>query len=245
MKAIVTGISGTVAPFLYNELKRRDIEVEIWDREKNSIDSKESVFEYIRHVQPDLFFHMATGPVDWAGYIAEATKDLKIRLIFTSSVSVFSEDGTGPYTVESIPDAEDDYGRYKIECENAVRSADPHAIIARLGWQIGSSAGSNNMMDFLIKAQKEKGFIEASSKWYPSCSFLEDTAVALADMALNLPSGTYLLNANTKYSFLEIVEHLRNLHGMQWDIREITTFIRDDRMFDDRATIRKLDFEAK
>ena len=245
MKAIITGMNGTVAPYIYNELKRRDIEVYIWDRRKNSIDSEEAVFEYISSLQPDLFFHIATGPVEWVEYIAKATKELKIKLIYTSSVSVFSENGSGPYTATSIPDAEDDYGRYKIEGENAVRSGNPHAIIARLGWQIGSSAGSNNMMDFLFKAQKENGFIEASSKWYPSCSFLEDTAEALVDAALDLPSGTYLLNSNTNYSFLEIVEHLRNLHGMQWDIRETTTFFRDDRMYDNRAEIRKLDFTAE
>ncbi|WP_312651932.1 sugar nucleotide-binding protein [Proteiniclasticum sp.] len=243
MKAIVTGMNGTVAPYVYHELMRRDIEVYIWDRRKNSIDSEEAVFHYIESIQPDLFFHIATGPVEWVEHIAKATQELKIKLLYTSSVSVFSENGTGPYTAESIPDAEDDYGRYKIEGENAVSSGNPHAVIARLGWQIGSSSGSNNMFDFLVKAQNEKGFIEASSKWYPSCSFLEDTAQALVDAALDLPSGTYLLNSNTKYSFLEIVKHLRNQHGIEWDIRETTTFIRDDRMFDDRAEIRKLDFK--
>ena len=240
MKVIITGMNGTVAPALYEELLKHDMDVIIWDRNEVSIDSEEAVYDFIKEVKPDLFFHIATGPVKWLEYIAKSTEKLGVKLLFTSSVSVFSEKGTGPYDTTSVPNAEEDYGLYKIEGENIVRTYNPNSVIIRLGWQIGSSTGSNNMFDFLVKAQEENGYIEASSKWYPSCSFLEETAKTLVQAALTYEPGTYLANSNSKFTFYEIVNHLKEKHQAQWVVREITTFIRDDRMYDDRVNIKQL-----
>ncbi|HSL86786.1 MAG TPA: NAD-dependent epimerase/dehydratase family protein, partial [Bacteroidales bacterium] len=112
MKAIITGMNGTVAPVLYEELLKHDMDVIIWDRNKVSTDSEDAVYDFIKEVNPDLFFHIATGPVKWVEYIAKATEKLSVKLLFTSSVSVFSENGTGPYDITSVPNAEEDYGLY-------------------------------------------------------------------------------------------------------------------------------------
>lgn len=111
--------------------------------------------------------------MEWVEYITKATNALGVNLLFTSTVSVFSEKGTGPYDIQSVPNSEEDYGRYKIAGENSVRAHNPNAIITSLGWQIGSKTGSNDMFDFIAKEQEKNGFIETSSKWYPSCSFFE------------------------------------------------------------------------
>lgn len=163
-----------------------------------------------------------------------------MKLLFTSTVSVFSEKGTGPYDTTSIPNAEEDYGVYKIQCENTVRANYPDAVIIRLGWQIGDRSGSNNMFDFITKQQALNGFIEASSKWFPSCSFLEDSAETIVTLALSQSSGTYLANSNKKYSFFEIVNYLKEKHQSDWIIRESTSFERDDRMTDERVLIKEL-----
>lgn len=233
-------MNGTVAPYVYKQLEKRNIEIIIWDRSKVSTDNQKSVSEFMDEIQPDLFLHMATGPVQWLEYIAKAAKNLKVNLVFTSSVSVFSEKGTGPYTPESVPDAQEEYGLYKIECENTVKKHNPDAIILRLGWQIGADEGANHMADFLAKAQKEHGFIEASSRWFPSCSFLEDTAEVIAQAALTYPPGTYLVNSNRNYSFYEIAEFLKKKHHTHWNIRETVSFERDDRMVDPRVEIPEL-----
>jgi dTDP-4-dehydrorhamnose reductase len=240
MKAIITGMNGTVAPVLYEELLKHDVDVIIWDRNEVSTDSEDTVYDFIKEVNPDLFFHIATGPIKWLEYIAKATKKLGVKLLFTSSVSVFSENGTGPYDITSVPNAEEDYGLYKIECEKVVRAYNPNSVIIRLGWQIASSAGSNNMYDFLVKAQEENGYIEASSRWYPSCSFLEETAKTVVEASLTYEPGTYLANSNRKSSFYDIVNHLKEQHQTKWVVRETTSFVRDDRMFDDRVEIREL-----
>jgi dTDP-4-dehydrorhamnose reductase len=240
MKAMITGMNGTVAPFIYEELVRNNIEVIIWDRTKTDISSQESVHKYIEEHQPDIFFHIATGPIEWVEFIAHSTQQLGIKLLFTSTVSVFSEKGSGPYDISSIPNSEEEYGNYKIQCERIVEKLHSNVVIVRLGWQIGVDARPNNMLNFLSKQQSSKGFIEASSRWYPSCSFLTDTAKTVVHCALNFSPGIYMANSNTKYSFFEIVNHLKEKYKTDWIIKGITSFERDDRMIDNRVEIKEL-----
>ncbi|WP_419871973.1 sugar nucleotide-binding protein [Candidatus Pristimantibacillus sp. PTI5] len=242
MKAIITGNNGAVAPYVNRELKSKNIEVTVWNRELVGINNEEEVYRFIEETNPDIFFHIATGPIEWLEYIARATKKLGIKLVFTSTVSVFSEDKTGPYKPDSSPDTVSSYGVYKILCEKLMKQIYPEAYILRLGWQIGSETGSNNMFDFLCRSQRDNSYIEASSQWYPSCSFLEETAETIVDLALNHKFDTYLLNSNRSYSFYDIVQYLKRLHRQDWKVIETNALVRDDRMFDNRVTLKPLDF---
>ncbi len=189
---------------------------------------------------PQWFLHIATGPVEWAERVAKICRKLQIKFLFTSTVSVFSEYGSGPYTIDSTPNAEDDYGRYKRECEDRIKAVNPEAYIVRLGWQIGRSVESNNMFAFLERSMAEKGTIEASNTWYPSCSFLEDTAEILYDIISHFPSGLYLINSNKKSSFFDIVCAL-NKGSKRWKITAGDYPKRDDRMVDNRVRIISLE----
>ena len=96
------------------------------------------------------------------------------------------------------------------------------------------------MFDFLAKQHSQNGYIEASSRWFPSCSFLKDTAETIVNTALVQPSGTYLANSNKQHSFYDIVNHLKQMYHMDWIVRESTSFTRDDRMTDERVVIKEL-----
>ena len=240
MKAIVSGSHGCVAPFVIKELQSRNIEVVIFDRTKTDIMDYQQVHDFIEQSRADVFFHIATGDLQWLQHIVDSARQLKVKVVYTSSVSVFSEQGSGPYTVDSVPNAMDDYGRYKRQGEQIACQYD-NCLIARLGWQIGYAEHSNNMLDFLIRQHREKGYIEASDLWYPSCSFLKDTAKTLVDLALD-KTGLYQLNSNASYTFYQIVNGLNKLFDMHWDIRQVNSFGRDDRMIDNRVSINKLKF---
>ena len=236
MKAVITGMNGAVAPIVADYFATREMKVVPFDRSKVDINNEVAIKEFLELERPSLFLHIATGPVEWAEKVAKICYDLKIRFLFTSTVSVFSENGSGPYTIDSEPNAEDDYGKYKRECETKIAAINPDAYIVRLGWQIGHSAGSNNMFDFLERTMAENGFIEASEKWFPSCSFLEDTAETLFDIVTNFPSALYLLNSNKKSSFYDIVKGIDNGKN-RWKVIPGSSLERDDRMFDDRVNI--------
>lgn len=233
-------MSGTVAPAISRYLSERNNTIIRWDRDAVPVDDYALMENFISSQMASHFFHVATGSPLWAEQVAEICLRLGIRFIFTSSVSVFSENSPGPFTTDHQPDATDDYGRYKIECENRILSVNPEAIIARLGWQIGDSPGSNNMVDFLFKTAAEKGQIEASSRWYPACSLLQDSAEALHTLALGYPRGTYHIDGNPGFSFFEIVKALNEKHGKSWKVVESFLPERNNRLLDSRIKVRSI-----
>lgn len=234
---MVTGMNGTVAPVLGKRLRAEGIEVIPWDREKVATDDLEAITAFFDEVRPHWFFQIATGSPDWIETTARICLERAIRFLHTGSVSVFSSDSQGPFTVKCSPDATDDYGRYKIECEQRVVRANPRSITARLGWQIGEAPGSNNMVDFLSNAMREKGHIEASRAWKPSCCYLQDTAEALLRLIKDNAPGLYQVEGNPGLSFFEIVQRLNKKDGGTWKVIPTDNPDWDNRMLDDRVKV--------
>ena len=237
MKALVTGLNGTVAPFLARALSAAGHIVIPWNRSVVPIDDRDAARDFIRREHPDWFFHVATGSPAWAELAAGVCSREEIRFLFTSSVSVFSASQCGPFTVDILPKPDDDYGRYKLECEQRVRAARHDAVIVRLGWQIGATPGGNQMVDYLDRTFKTLGQIDASVHWYPACSFLSDTARSLMHMMQNFPPGLYHLDGNPGLSFYEIAAGLNRIHGEPWIVNPGTTPVQNSRMIDQRVQV--------
>lgn len=239
MPTLITGISGTVAPVLADELTRRGHRCIPWTRADTPIDSPDAVRAFIAQHDPDWICHIATGPPDWAGWIAECCADSGIGLLWAGSVSVFGDRHTPPFTIDMPPDATDDYGRYKIDCERRILAANPRAIVARLGWQIGPAPGSNTMTDYLARqAAAGAGRIEASRRWIPSCAMLGHSAAAMADLIERHQPGIYHLEGNRAgLSLFDIAARLAAARGEAWTIIPTDTPIRDNRMADPRITM--------
>lgn len=246
MKAIITGGSGTVGAALRAYLQAQGMEVVTWERSLVPIDNYHEMESFVRRVEPDLFFHLAiasqsTGRTneswlvnyEWTSELAWITRKLRIKFIYTSTVMVFSDEAKGPFTVTSRPDAREGYGYEKRLSEGRVFYQNPHATIVRLGWQIGERPGSNNMLDYLEKQMAERGRIEASTRWYPACSFIKDTVMALYGLAA-LSEGLYQLDSNERWSFYEIVCALKELHRADWEVVPTEHFVYDQRMIDER-----------
>lgn len=229
MKIIITGLNGTVAPAVAQQLQSRGHEVVGWNRADISPDDPEQVKQFLEKVQPAAVLHCATGSPVWAEMLAHWCGANGVKFLFTSTVSVFSWAEPGPFGLEKRPDATDEYGRYKMECEERIQQSNPQAIIARLGWQIGEKAGSNNMVDFLSRAS-ERGAIEASQKWQPSCAFLADTAAALVELLESHPAGMYHLEGNPGLSFYEIATRLKHKHHTDWHIVPTDQPVQDGRL---------------
>lgn len=249
MKAILTGMNGTVAPVVAKTLQRHGIEPIAWNRSKVSTSDEAEMRDFIKSVRPHYFLHIGMGAVEWAETLARLCGEYSIPFLFTSTVSVFSDDVTGPITPDTPPDASDEYGAYKRACEETIARTNPGSQIVRLGWQIGDTEGSNNMMDYFVNEMNQKGVITASTHWYPSCSFLEDTAEALFEVLTKRGPGLYQLNGNTSYSLYDIATALNELHGLEWQVERADEPKRDNRMVDTEITIqpitKRLDLHKK
>ena len=237
MKALITGMNGTVAPATAKRLREAGVDCVPWDRNRFSPDHHDAVRAHLREVRPDWMLHIGMGSPDWAAVLADESRALGSRFLFTGTVSVFDNRNPGPYAPDRKPDAQDDYGRYKAECERKIKAANPDAIIARLGWQIGHAPGNNNMVDFLVRTGTEKGKVELSGGVIHSHAFLEDTADALYRLLKNHPAGLYQLEGNPGLSMAEVARRLAKIHNFPFPIVEIQEAKRDVRMVNDKIEV--------
>lgn len=252
MKALITGANGTLGKVLSNYLQSQNFEVVAWDRQAVPIDNYQAMEDFVRSVQPDMLFHLATSSqptgrenedwlvnYEWTSELAWICRQLNVRFIFTSSIMVFTNDAKGPFTLNSVPDAKEGYGYEKAQAEQRTLQQNPNAVIARIGWQIGESIGGNHMLDYLERQMADNGEIRASTKWYPACSFLADTAATLFQLAKG-EAGLFLLDSNTSWTFYEIVSALNQQHGNRWKITPTEDFVYEQRMVDERVQIPRL-----
>jgi dTDP-4-dehydrorhamnose reductase len=211
-------------------------EVVPWDRSKLPIDRYEAMERFVRESGADVVFHLAVAgwavTYEWTSELAWITNVLGRRFVFTSTAMVFSDRARGPFRPSSPADAQDGYGKEKREAEARTFYQNPDATVVRLGWQIGDGTGSNEMRASL---GRREGPIEASERWLPACSFLEDTAAALRRAALATP-GLYMIDSNTRWTFYEIA---RALFGDR--ATPMQGLAQDQRMIDPRLEVPPLE----
>lgn len=254
-RALITGMGGTVAPVLADELRSRGYECVRWHKEEVEPTDEAACVRFIEEVRPDWIAHVATGPEAWNTFIARACARLGIGLIHTSSVSVYSGKQVGPFTVHDEPRPDDDYGKYKRRCEGLILDACPEAIVARIGWQIGDAPApvggphKNHMVHFFSRKAEEsrgegdgRGRIEASDRWTPCTAFLVDTAAALADLMERREAGLFHVEGNPSgLTFYEIARRLARLHNQDWEIVPASEPVGCNRLIDERVHVRPIE----
>jgi dTDP-4-dehydrorhamnose reductase len=251
-RAIITGASGTVGSRLSEHLRQQGYEVIPWDRRVVPVDDYGAMERFVRESAPEVLFHLATASqptgrpgeswlinYEWTSELAWITRTLGVRFVFSSTALVFSNDARGPFTRDSRPDAAEGYGYEKWRAEERAFYQNPEARVARLGWQIGEQPTGNNMLAFLEEKMRQEGRVEASTRWYPACSLLEDTVHALHRLAWAAP-GLYLLDSNERWTFYEIARALSARHGGRWRVEPSEHFVFDQRMRDERVELPSL-----
>lgn len=240
MKALITGMNSVLGKPMTRLLRSNGVEEIAWDRRQVPPNDVSAVEKYMNNILPDMVFHFALGPATWAGQLAGLCLQQNIPFVFTSSVSVFSGTQIGPFFPNTEPEPDDGYGRYKRTCELAILEANRHAHVARIGWQIGMAPGSNNMVDHLETTFQQKGGIPASTNWIQACSFIEDTVDGLYRLAVSRPGGLYHLDSNPGLNFFQVVNGLNHLHGGRWRVEETQEPRLDNRLLDERFSMRPL-----
>jgi len=252
MKAIITGSRGTIGSALFTKLKESGHEVLGWDREAVPISDYWAMEQYLREEKPDIVYHLAipsrlTGMENeswlvnyqWTSELAWICRSLDIIFVYTSSVMVFSSRAQGPFDLNSRPDAGEGYGYEKRLAEERTFYQNVEARVFRLGWQIDTQTGTNNMMDYLDEKMGNEGIVTASTQWYPACSFLQDT-VEILMLAPKLKPGLYQFDGNEKWSFYQIAFALNLQEKKNWKVVPSDNFVYDQRMMDPRLPLKSI-----
>lgn len=233
MKFVVTGMRGTLAPVVARAARDRAIHVTTWDRARVDPNDVAASAAWLDEERPDAILHLATGGVDWTLRLARYASKRSLPFVFTSTAMVFHHEPDGPHRVDDARTAQDDYGRSKIACEDAVLTAHPGASIARIGWQIDPAQPGNNMLLALDAWQARDGHVAASRAWRPACSFMEDTAATLVDLAQRRLPGVHHFDSNAVegHDFAAIVRALKHRFDRSaWVLREHEEYRHDQRL---------------
>ncbi len=146
MRLLLTGLNGTLAPKLAERARSAGWAVFGWNRHQVCPDDHQAASAWLQAQRVDAIAHLALGSEAWAVQLAAYAAARELPFLFTSTAMVFHHEPDGPHRPEDLRTARDDYGLYKIRCEDAIRAENPAACIVRLGWQIDPDARGNNML---------------------------------------------------------------------------------------------------
>jgi dTDP-4-dehydrorhamnose reductase len=227
-------MSGTVAPRFALAASAAGHDITPWPRDQVAPDDPRACQRFLDEQSPHAIVHMAFGAESWAGQLAGHARHRDIPVVFTSTTMVFAARPNGPYTIFSPRTATDDYGAYKIRCEDAIWSANPEAMVARLGYQIDPDGRGNNLVAHTDAKQAAGGSVPASRRWVPACAFLDDTASVLLSLLTEPQRGLHHLdsNARTAWTHARLLRSLAEALGRSWEIVETDEPDHDQRLID-------------
>jgi dTDP-4-dehydrorhamnose reductase len=241
MKAILTGMNGTVAPCAGAPVTVW--KASMWSRgiaNKIAIEDPAAVRSFIEQQKPDWVCHMAMGSPVWAATMAKVCRENGMKFLFTGTCSVFDGSKPGPFPVDKKPDATDDYGRYKADCERQIVACKPGCVHRQAGLADRRCAGIKQHDRFLLPHGQREGRVEVSNGVIHSNAFLVDTADALYRLLAHHAPDLYQLEGNPGLTLYEIATRLNTLHRFDFPIVPLDEPRRDIRMIDDKITVGQL-----
>lgn len=242
MQILITGQSGTLAPHFRRHLENEGHQILGWDRSAINPDEAGACKTWLSEHSPDAIIHLALGSEHWAERLAAWCAKNVRPFVFTSTAMVFDAAFGGPHKPSDERTARDEYGRYKIRCENLIKAANEDALIVRIGWQIDFGRQGNNMARQLSEEHDRQGHVNASRLWKPASSLMSDTAAATWSLVSAGETGLYHLDSNAAdaLTFEALAGLLGNALGESWCVRPNEDYEHDQRLIDDRVTMPSL-----
>lgn len=240
MKILITGLNGTLAPHFAAFARSQGHEVVGWERAQVNPEDSGQVTQFLDVSKADAIFHLGMGSEHWAEQMAAWANKHNRRFLFTSTAMVFHHDPDGPHNPDDSRSSQEDYGQYKIRCEDAILSVNNNALIVRIGWQLdlGSTMG-NNMLAALTEQHNQQGMISASTRWIPATSHMQDTAAVAIQLLEKGACGVFHIDGNTEtqLNFYELVTLIDQKLGLNWRIKATEDYQHDQRLMDDRLLV--------
>lgn len=141
---------------------------------------------------------------DLPGRIAEACHRRRIPLVHISTDAVFDGMKAGAYTEADLPNPTGTYARTKLGGEQAVLSANPSAIVARVNFYGWSLSGQRSLAEFFVENLKNGKTVSGFTDVIFCPMFVKHLGAVLIKMIQADLHGLYHVvgsQAMTKYQF--------------------------------------------
>lgn len=192
MKILVTGAKGMLGTDLIKVLEDKFDVVGV-DVDDFDITDRTRVIESLAKINPDLVVHSAAYTNvddceehrelayrvngDGAGYIAEACREVKAKMVFISTDFVFNGQKKAPYLETDQPAPLGVYGKSKLEGEKKVQQLLDNYLIVRTAWLFGKNG--HNFVKTIIKATEEREILRVVDDQVGSPTYTLDLAKAI------------------------------------------------------------------
>ncbi len=191
--------------------------------EKVDITDRRAVSQALDRNQPDVIVHCAAATnVEWCEqnpdvaksinetateFLAEKTKELGAKFVFTSTDSVFDGKKT-KYSESDLPGPLNSYASGKVRTEKLVANADPSALIIRSYFYGYSPSGTRSLLEWVLVRAQSGNEVPGFTDSYFSPISVGDFADALDTALANTVTGPLHLSSSdriSKYEFAKIV----------------------------------------
>lgn len=208
MKVLVTGVKGQLGYDVVNELTKRNHTAIGVDIEEMDITDKNAVDTMLHDVLPDAVIHCAAWTavdaaedteniekvhqvnVSGTAYIAQACKDLDIKMMYISTDYVFNGQGETPWDADCHDYAPlNIYGKTKLEGELEVANMLDKYFVVRIAWVFGENG--KNFIKTMLNIGKKLDTLKVVSDQIGTPTYTFDLARLLVDIIETEKYGYY------------------------------------------------------
>lgn len=204
---LITGADGMVGSYV-------DFGIRLTHKQLDITDEK-AVFETIHRHKPKAIIHLAAATdlkrcqndPDYAYrvnsiatyYIALAAREVRAKLVYVSTNSVFDGSKSGPYQISDVANPKNAYGHSKYLGELAVKGVLEDFAIVRTCWIFGGGRGKDKKFVGKIMEKIEQGTpeIRASKDNIGSPTYGKDLVWGIRNiLSDNMRGSFHLVNSN-------------------------------------------------
>lgn len=250
MKILVTGTSGQLGFDVMEELARRGYEGVGADRSETEADfehvqmditDKDTVFEVVRELKPDVIVHCAAWTnvdgaedpeklsvvravnVDGTRNLAEAAKEVDAKFVYISTDYVFDGEGDRPWQPDDKNYAPINvYGQSKLDGELEVAKILDKYFIVRIAWVFGRNG--KNFIKTMIEVGKNHSVVKVVDDQIGTPTYTVDLARLLVDMIETDKYGYYhATNEGGYISWADFAEEIYRVAEMDVKVEHVST----------------------
>lgn len=237
MKVLVTGYKGQLGFDVVKCLERRSIECIGTDLSKFDITNEIQTERFIKEYAPDIVVHCSAYTavdraedeteacyavnVEGTRNIAKVCRDINAKMVYISTDYVFPGMGEKFYETDDRKAPLSQYGKTKLQGEEAVQSLLHKYFIVRISWVFGKNG--NNFVKTMLRLGKEKEKISVVSDQIGSPTYTKDLAELICDMIATDKYGIYHATNEGTCSFAEFAEEIFKVAGCTTVVQHIKT----------------------